>query len=264
MHTLGMLHDLLVLVVQTLVSGVFFFLAINNDGPGSTTYRMFIDNRKMMRYESDNITMLEFSKSDRGVIDPLLPTHGILVTYPCDTRAYGICVVLFTLLYSYFTYFKTPESSQHAHKIEPEDHYTSDAMHEHKSWNACFWVLYGLQAALFHLVMCSPLSVYTLLFMSLSFFILVMLICEPHEDAGARNLPALLFVASSVALCTQGRLDVKVPGLLIFVKLSVDVVLCLAHASSRATMGSVLSTRLYYNAAITIVFIGAYVSWSYV
>lgn len=258
-----MMQDLLFVSLQTALAIAFLGSSTTLDGPSSITYKLVIENQKMMRYNSNNITMLEFSKSDDGLIDPLKPSHGILVTYPCDVRSFTIFIVLFTLMYSVFTYFKTPESNQNAHKIEPDDNYSTDSMQEHKTWNIYFWLLYGLQTCLFILITCSPLSVYTLPFLSLAFFIFVMLICEPYDDSSARNLPAFFFLATSITLFTHSRTDVRAGHILSVVKVFLDISLCMSHANSKATMGSVLTSRLAYNTLVMVVFIAVYTGWSY-
>lgn len=257
------MQDLLFICLQSMMTITFLGAVSSFDGPSSITYKLVIDNSKMMRYNSNNITMLEFSKSDDGIIDPLKPSHGILVTYPCDIRSFAIFVVLLTFMYSVFSYFKTPESNQNAHKIEPEDNYSTDSMQEHKTWNIYFWILYGLQTCLFILITCSPLSIYTLPFLSLAFFIFVMLICEPYDDSSARNLPAFFFLVTSITLFTHSRTDVRAGHVLAVVKVFLDISLCMSHSNSKATMGSVLTSRVAYNTMMMVIFIAVYMGWSY-
>lgn len=256
--------NFLALVMQCIMTVVFWGLSSKFDGPSAVTYRMQLNNDIMVRYDKNNITMITFTKSNDNLIEMLKPTHGILTTYSCDVRAYFIVIITLTTIYMAFTYFKTPESKHRIEKICVEAAYDQETIHQHFSWNLSYWVLFGLQTTMYLLVLCSPMSIYTLPFMGMVFTIFMMLICEPGTEERKMDYCCFLVLALSyVAFFTHVRGDVSPAIFFVIFKVGIDAATWYLHSSEESFMGKIINGRIVANAAYTALFIVIYMTWSY-
>lgn len=256
--------NLLAFTLQCLMTITFWGLSGKFDGPSAVTYRMQLKNDIMVRYDSNNITMLTFSKSDSGVIEMLKPSHGILTTYNCDVRAFFIVIITLTTIQVAFTYFKTPDSKHRIEKICLESAYDQETIQQHFTWNLCYWLIFGLQTTMYILVLCSPMSIYTLPFMGLVFTIFMMLICEPgNEERTMDHFCMLVIALSYVAFFTHVRGDVSPAVFFVISKVVLDGFTWRLHSNEETFMGRIVNGRIVMNAAYTALFIVIYLTWSY-
>eukprot|EP00960_Hanusia_phi_P019126 563671-Hanusia_phi.AAC.4 len=257
--------NLLVVLLQIILSVTFCGLSSKYDGPSAVTYQIKIENDKMMRYDSDNITMLTFSKSDNDIIDMLKPSHGILTTYKCDVRAFFIAIIMITTLHMIVTYMKTPSSAHRIQKIDPEANYDHDTISENFNWNLTYWIVFGLQTTIYILVLCSPMSVFTLPFMGITFTIFMILLSEPIQDENNR-MQYFCFMCICLAylgFITHLRDDVKATFVLLIMKIMFDALTWMLHCSEHSIMDTIINGRIVMNFLYSLLFVVIYFSWSY-